>query len=177
MASRGFFGDLHDALTGDGPYYRRRLNGCEVRILAFTYQPIFAQPPRRVERQTTEETGGMIVLPVNVDPCDEIFMEWFCQSTEQKPVNLNVNSVAAAIGTGEFVLGRWFSGRITKNGCVFDQHSRTIEVRKLNHDAMVQAATSLCRRLSIPCLLFKDYSPKTREFYLVRLLEPDVAAA
>ncbi len=70
MASRGFFGDLHDALTGSGPYYRRHLNGCEVRILAFTYQPLFAQPPRKVERQA-EDASGTIVLPVNVDPGDD----------------------------------------------------------------------------------------------------------
>jgi hypothetical protein len=39
MASRGFFGDLYDALTGSGPCHRKVLNGCEVRILAFTYRP------------------------------------------------------------------------------------------------------------------------------------------
>ncbi len=43
----------------------------------------------------------------------------------------------------------------------------------MNHDALVQVATSLCRKLSIPCLLFEDYSPKTREFYLVRLMTAD----
>ncbi len=44
MTSRGFFGDLCDALTHSGPYYRRVFNGCKVRILAFTFQPLFAQP-------------------------------------------------------------------------------------------------------------------------------------
>ncbi len=58
-----------------------------------------------------------------------------------------------------------------KDGYFFDKRSRTIEMRQVNHDALVSAATSLYRRLSIPCLLFRDLSPKTPEFYLVRLVE------
>jgi hypothetical protein len=42
--------------------------------------------------------------------------------------------------------------------------------RSRYHNALSQAATTLCRRLSIPRLLFRDFSPKTREFYLVRLV-------
>jgi len=62
-------------------------------------------------------------------------------------------------------------GWVPKNGYFFDRRSRTIEIRKVNHDALVSAATSLCRRLSIPCLLFRDLSPKMPEFYLVGLVE------
>jgi hypothetical protein len=170
MASRGFFGDLYDALTGSGPCYRRQLNGCEVRILAFTYAPIWAQPPRRIERQTIGDTGGTIVLPVHVDPDDTYFDEWFCQSANQEPIWLD----RKIIRDDGAVFGRWFRGSLQKNGCVFDLRSRTIEIAGVSHDALVQATTSLCRELSIYCLLFEDYSPRTREFYVVRLLAPDV---
>jgi hypothetical protein len=172
MATRGFFGDLYDALTRSGPYYYRVINGCGVRILAFTFQPLFAQPPRKVERQA-EDAGGTIVLPVNVDPDDSYFLEWFCQSAEQKPIPLDRSLVARAIGTSEFTIVRWFKGWVPKDGCLFDQRSCTIEIRKVDHDTLVDAVTSLCRELAIPCLLFEDFSPKTCEFYLVRLLESD----
>ncbi len=61
----------------------------------------------------------------------------------------------------------WFS----RDGSLLDRRSRTIEIRKVEHDTLVSAETSLCRRLSIPCLLFRDLSPKTPEFYLVGLVE------
>jgi hypothetical protein len=56
-----------------------------VRVLAITYQRLFAQPPRRVECQA-EDAGGTIVLPVNVDPGDDYFLESFCRSVDREPV-------------------------------------------------------------------------------------------
>jgi len=60
---------------------------------------------------------------------------------------------------------------VSRDGSLFDKRPRTIEIRHVNRDALVSAATSLCRRLSIPCLVFRDLSPKTLEFYLFRLVE------
>jgi len=113
----------------------------------------------------------MIVLPVNVDPSDQTFVEWFCQTGDQAPMLVDVSTIEHAAGTENFVPGRWFRGQISKHGCFFDQRSRTIELPGLEHDALVLAASSLCRSLSIRCL-FQDYSAKTREFYIVRVVEP-----
>jgi hypothetical protein len=175
MATRGFFGDLHDALTGSGPYYFRRLNACEVRVLAFTYQPLFAQPPRKVVRQA-EDATGTIVLPIHVDADDDYFLEWFYQSAKQEPVRLDAALLAKAIGTSPFTLGRCFEGWVPRDGCLFDSHSRTIELVNADHETLVRAATSLCREIEIPCLLFRDFSPKTAEFYLVRRVDSDAAS-
>ena len=50
------------------------------------------------------------MLPVNVDPGDDYFLEWFCQSVDREPVQLNETAVASAIGTQDFGLGLWFEG-------------------------------------------------------------------
>jgi hypothetical protein len=46
----------------------------------------------RIENQP-ENAGSTIVLPVNVDSSDDYFVEWFCQSAEREPVQLNESAL------------------------------------------------------------------------------------
>jgi hypothetical protein len=110
------------------------------------------------------------VLPIQVDPNDSHFLEWFCQSAKPEPLWLDR---ATLVNDGGVVLGQCLKGWVSRDGCVFNPRSRTIEIPGVDHDALVQVATSLCRQLSISCLLFEDYSPRTWEFYLVRLTKAD----
>ena len=91
-------------------------------------------------------------------------------------MRLDEATIANAVETQDFALKRWFEGWVSGDGSLLDRRSRIDRDTQARYArwsmlTLVSAETSLCRRLSIPCLLFRDLSPKMPEFYLVGLVE------